>query len=149
MLTITLAVGVQAMARRNAIVRRLPAIETLGSVSVICSDKTGTFTRNEMMVTTVATARHVYSRGRRRVLPRTAQCVGAMADAIPDEHERCVAWNWRVAAALCNDAMLHARRTGLAVVEGDPMEGALLALARKITTASGRSLCGHWTRRRH
>ena len=60
-LAITLAVGVQAMARRNAIVRRLPAIETLGSVSVICTDKTGTLTRNEMMVTSVATAEHVYS----------------------------------------------------------------------------------------
>ncbi|MEX2327618.1 MAG: HAD-IC family P-type ATPase, partial [Pseudomonadales bacterium] len=57
-LTITLAVGVQAMARRNVIVRRLPAIETLGAVSVICTDKTGTLTRNEMMVGSVAVGEH-------------------------------------------------------------------------------------------
>jgi magnesium-transporting ATPase (P-type) len=60
-LTITLAVGVQAMARRHAIVRRLPAIETLGSVSVICTDKTGTLTRNEMMVASAAVAGHLFA----------------------------------------------------------------------------------------
>ena len=60
-MTITLAIGVQAMARRNAIVRRLPAIEAIGSVSVICTDKTGTLTRNEMMVAAAETAEGAFT----------------------------------------------------------------------------------------
>jgi magnesium-transporting ATPase (P-type) len=55
-MTITLAIGVQRMARRHAVIRRLPAVETLGSVTVICSDKTGTLTRNEMTVQQVVCA---------------------------------------------------------------------------------------------
>ena len=100
-LTITLAVGVQAMAKRNAIVRRLPAIETLGSVSVICSDKTGTLTRNEMMVASMAAAEHVYSVGGNGYAPEGA-VRWREADAHPDEHQ--VLMEFARAAGLCNDS---------------------------------------------
>ncbi|WP_253732789.1 cation-transporting P-type ATPase [Thioclava sp. JE_KL1] len=128
-LTITLAVGVQAMARRNAIVRRLPAIETLGAVSVICSDKTGTLTRNEMTVASLAATEHVYS-----VMGNGYAPEGAVrwrdADIDPDDH--AVLMEFARAAALCNDALLHSHAEGWRV-EGDPMEGALMALAGKVT----------------
>ncbi len=128
-LTITLAVGVQAMARRNAIVRRLPAIETLGSVSVICSDKTGTLTRNEMMAATLAASEHVYSVGGNGYSPEGA-VRWREADVHPDEH--LVLMEFARAAGLCNDSVLHEHVDGWRV-EGDPMEGALMALAGKIT----------------
>jgi magnesium-transporting ATPase (P-type) len=140
-LTITLAVGVQAMARRNAIVRRLPAIETLGSVSVICSDKTGTLTRNEMMAATLAAAEHVYSVGGDGYSPEGA-VRWREADAHPDEH--LVLMEFARAAGLCNDAVLHAHEAGWRV-EGDPMEGALMALAGKITREGAEPL-RQWTR---
>src|SRR6056297_2782325 len=140
-LTITLAVGVQAMSRRNAIVRRLPAIETLGSVSVICSDKTGTMTRNEMMVTTLAADSRVFSVGGEGYSPKGAER-WSDADAHPDEHE--VLMEFARAAELCNDAMLHSHEAGWRV-EGDPMEGALMALAGKITGEGSEPFRG-WTR---
>jgi len=127
-LTITLAVGVQAMARRNAIVRRLPAIETLGSVSVICTDKTGTLTRNEMMVTALVAADGQFTvegSGYAPVGTLRAGDVGAHPGAYP------VLLEFARAAALCNDAAL-VRSGDDWRVEGDPMEGALLALAGKI-----------------
>jgi magnesium-transporting ATPase (P-type) len=127
-LTITLAVGVQAMARRNAIVRRLPAIETLGAVSVICSDKTGTLTRNEMMVASVVTARDMFQVDGTGYAPEGAIRRGESSVAGADH---VTLGDLARAAALCNDAVLR-ERAGNWTIEGDPMEGALLALSRKI-----------------
>ena len=126
-LTITLAVGVQAMGRRNVIVRRLPAIETLGSVSVICSDKTGTLTRNEMTVVSLVTAKGAVSVDGTGYEPEGA--ITLDGGALPREHASLLTEAAR-AAVLCNDADLQ-RRNGGWVVEGDPMEGALLAFAAK------------------
>ena len=121
-LTITLAVGVQAMARRNAIVRRLPAIETIGSVSVICSDKTGTLTRNEMVVASVVTSAGTAEIGGEGYAP-----AGPVTGLDPASLVALA----RV-AALCNDASL-TQAEGDWRVEGDPMEGALIALAGKLS----------------
>jgi magnesium-transporting ATPase (P-type) len=126
-LTITLAIGVQAMARRNAIVRRLPALETIGSVSVICTDKTGTLTRNEMMVASVLTPAHAFTLDGAGYEPKGA----IRLDEAEVEHgDHPVLAELARAAALCNDAALH-EREGVWTVEGDPMEGALLAFAGK------------------
>jgi magnesium-transporting ATPase (P-type) len=140
-LTITLAVGVQSMARRNAIVRRLPAIDTLGSVSVICTDKTGTLTRNEMMVASVATHEHIFSLEGVGYSPDGALKLNDVAVS-PRQH-RLLEELGR-AAALCNDASLH-ERDGVWTAEGDPMEGALLALSGKLGVNILRELAA-WTR---
>ena len=118
-MTITLAIGVQAMARRHAIIRRLPAIEAIGSVSVICTDKTGTLTRNEMVVTAAVTPAGAFRIGGEGYAPE-----GTIAP--PGDLSRLA-----LAATLCNDAALQ-RKDGHWTVEGDPMEGALLAFAAKV-----------------
>jgi magnesium-transporting ATPase (P-type) len=126
-LTITLAIGVQRMAARHAIVRRLPAVETLGSVSIICSDKTGTLTRNEMTVRSVATARGIFAVDGVGYEPVGAVRLGA-ADIDPAVHPTLC--ELVRAGLLCNDAELHQTEGGWRV-EGDPMEGALVSLAIK------------------
>lgn len=126
-LTITLAVGVQAMAKRNVIVRRLPAIETLGSVSVICTDKTGTLTRNEMMVSSIVTSRDAFALDGNGYEPHGTFKLGADTVA-PGDHARLQ--ELARAAALCNDASLREKASDW-LTEGDPMEGALLAFAGK------------------
>lgn len=130
-LTITLSVGVQAMARRNAIVRRLPAIETIGAVSVICTDKTGTLTLNEMMVVTAVTSAGQIEVEGEGYAPEGA-IVPTPSPGMLDDLAR--------AAHLCNDAAL-LEVDGRWHVAGDPMEGALLAFAAK----AGADTAG-WTR---
>jgi magnesium-transporting ATPase (P-type) len=124
-LTITLAIGVQGMARRKAVVRRMPAIETLGSVSVICSDKTGTLTRNEMMVAALVVDNRRYQVQGEGYAPDGAVCL----DGQPVPQDPLLQQLAR-AALLCNDASLQ-ERAGIWQVEGDPMEGALVAFAVK------------------
>lgn len=124
-LTIALAIGVTRMARRNAIIRRLPAVETLGAVSVICSDKTGTLTLNEMMVTTVQLVS-----SRLRVSGKGYQASGHI-DSVDDAADRqTLDWLCRC-ALLCNDARLTQGAAEARQIQGDPMEAALLVLAQK------------------
>ncbi|QTR49489.1 cation-transporting P-type ATPase [Candidatus Thiothrix anitrata] len=130
-LTITLAVGVQAMARRNAIVRRLPAIETIGAVSVICSDKTGTLTRNEMMVAALAGGAGLFRVAGEGYAPHgTIAPDNAPHNPQPVADTQPLLQLMGLTALLCNDAELKQHET-LWRVEGDPMEGALLAFAAK------------------
>ena len=126
-MTITLAIGVQRMAQRNAIVRRLPAVETLGSVSVICSDKTGTLTRNEMMVQSVRTADASFRVSGAGYAPEgTLERDDAAGDAAADP----VLAELVTAGLLCNDAEVRPGEKAW-LVDGDPMEGALVTLAMK------------------
>ncbi len=126
-MTITLAIGVQRMAGRNAIVRRLPAIETLGEVNVICSDKTGTLTRNEMTVRTICIANKEYGLSGTGYDPHGAFTVEG-EDVNPQDND--ILRQVVRAAALCNDAELEQRDADW-VVHGDPMEGALLVAGLK------------------
>lgn len=126
-MSITLALGVQRMAKRHAIIRRLPAVETLGSVTVICSDKTGTLTCNEMTVKSVLTSDQLYSVSGIGYNPHgdfqlDQKNIDPETDPVLEEIARAV--------LLCNDATLHEKQ-GNWNLHGDPTEGALLAMALK------------------
>jgi Ca2+-transporting ATPase len=122
-----LAIGVQRAARRKAIVRRLPAVETLGCTTVICSDKTGTLTKNEM------TIRQIYAGG--RVLEVTGVGFEPTGTFMTDSQQTDPLADLTVArllvgGALCNDAIL-VKTNGAWHIKGDPTEGAMVVAAAK------------------
>jgi magnesium-transporting ATPase (P-type) len=123
--TITLAIGVGRMARRRAIIRKLPAVETLGSTTVVCSDKTGTLTENQMTVREIWAGNANYA--------VTGAGYGTEGGITLAGRPTTVGWALKevlVAGALCNDASLH-REHGHWRIGGDPTEAALLVAARK------------------
>jgi len=126
-LTITLAIGVARMAKRNAIIRHLPAVETLGSTTVICSDKTGTLTRNEM------TVQQLWAGGEKFAVSGIGYAPQGeirQDGQIVDIHNNIALNELLYAGLLCNDSVLKQDEEGWKV-EGDPTEGALLAAVYK------------------
>lgn len=126
-MTITLAIGVQRMAQRHAIIRKLPAVETLGAVTVICSDKTGTLTRNEMTVRTIVTSDHIFELGGAGYDPHGDIM---LANKAVQAEQRPVLLEALRASILCNDSSLQQENSEW-LVHGDPMEGALLVAGLK------------------
>ena len=132
--TTVLSIGVLRMVRRNAIIRRLAAVETLGSTNVIASDKTGTLTKNEMTVRVVATAsgRVIMEGAGYEPEGKVRRYDGGVIEGkLGSELMRSL-----TAAHLANNAVLK-ERDGRWTVEGDPTEGALIAAARKVGLTDG------------
>lgn len=125
-ITIALAIGVRRMAARHAVVRHLPAVETLGSTSVICSDKTGTLTRNEMTVQTIWFDGREYRLSGVGYAPvGEVEHDGQRLSVVPQEVE-----NLLICSVLCNDATLRLEGDAWAI-SGDPTEAAMVVAARK------------------
>jgi Ca2+-transporting ATPase len=128
--TVTLAIGTQRMVKRHALIRKLPAVETLGSVTTICSDKTGTLTQNKMVVQSIQTFDQVFQ--------VTGEGYDPVGELIPitSEQNNTISSDSEVlepiltACVLCNDAQLQ-QDDHKWIILGDPTEGALLSLAGK------------------
>ncbi len=127
-MTITLAIGVQQMAKRKAIIRKLPSVETLGAVNVICSDKTGTLTRNEMTAKTVVTTENTYTvegtgyEPKGDILLEDKKCT-VDEDPVLKMFMQCL--------RACNNSEISQNEDGQWEITGAPTEGALLSLSMK------------------
>ena len=125
--TVTLAVGVNRMARRHAIVRKLPAVETLGGATVICSDKTGTLTENQMTVQEIHAGGQKYHVTGQGYAPEGEI---SLNDSPVDFPQNPILLECLRAGILCNDSHIEEKEGNLVVV-GDPTEGALIVAANK------------------
>lgn len=126
-ITVTLALGTQRMVRRNALIRKLPAVETLGSVTTICSDKTGTLTQNKMVVQSIYTDNRAFRVTGEGYAPTGDFQLDNQKISL-DDHPDVSAL--LVACAVCNDSVLQKQNADWTII-GDPTEGALLTLAAK------------------
>ena len=128
--TVTLALGTRRMVKRNALIRKLPAVETLGSVTTICSDKTGTLTQNKMVVQLVCTANSNVGIAGEGYAPIGHFTDRLTSTEINNLEEYPELESLLIACAVCNDAILQQEQQEWAIL-GDPTEGALLSLAGK------------------
>ncbi len=128
--TITLALGSQRLLQRNALIRKLPAVETLGSVTVICTDKTGTLTENRMTVTILDVAGN--TEDLETLVDRRGKLVRARLVSDDSDPELNALSVLVCAGALCNDAVLDTDTQGVQRAIGDPTEGALLLAANTL-----------------
>lgn len=125
--TVTMAIGISRMAKRNAIIRKLPAVETLGSTSIICSDKTGTLTKNEMTVKAICDGEHCFEVTGSGYLPE-GRILHEWED--PDSEMAGRLKMLLRIGLLCNESKL-LKENGHFTIEGDPTEGALIVSAIK------------------
>ncbi|AFY75141.1 cation transport ATPase [Synechococcus sp. PCC 7502] len=132
--TVTLALGTQRMVKRNALIRKLQAVETLGSVTTICSDKTGTLTQNKMVVETIYTALTITQVTGKGYEPegKFLNTDQQLFNPVEDYEVNAIL----IACTLCNDSHLQKNHDGEWSIIGDPTEGALITLAAKASLES-------------